>query len=277
MDLYKMKLLLRGLLVNVFFLMPVLGVAAPSADAIKFWIAHDPGSQAQVSHSAWQELLDRYLDVKNDSGVNRFDYADVSQSDSEKLESYLNYLQKFDPRLLNRQEQLAYWINLYNAVTAKVVLDEYPVDSIREIRFLTSPFGPWDKNLVEVAGEALSLNDIEHGILRPIWQDPRIHFVVNCASIGCPNLAPLAYTTENTERLMEQSAIDFINHTRGVLVGDDLVLSSIFDWYSSDFGANQSEVLSYINKFYNGPKKSVLLENKIKIQYQYDWALNKPD
>jgi hypothetical protein len=272
-----MKFLLRGLITSALILMSTLGAAAPKADLIEFWIAHDPNSQTQVSHAAWQKLLDRYLDAKNDSGVNRFDYAAVSEDDSKKLESYLTSLKKLDPRLLNHEEQFAYWINFYNALTVKVVLDEFPVDSIRDIRSLRSLFGPWDKNLVKVAGKKLSLNDIEHRILRPIWQDPRIHFVVNCASIGCPNLAPEAFTADNTERLMERAAIDFINHKRGVEIGDKTVLSSIFDWYASDFGANQSEILSYIGEYYDGADEPKLLEKDLKIKYQYDWALNKPD
>ena len=272
-----MKFLLRGLLTSVLVLMSTLVVAAPKADLIKFWKAHDPDSQTQVSHAIWQDLLDQYLDAKSDSGVNRFDYAAVSKEDFKKLELYLKSLQKLDPRSLSRQEQLPYWINFYNALTAKVVLDKFPVDSIREIRFLTSPFGPWDKNLVRVAGQKLSLNDIEHGILRPIWQDPRIHFVVNCASIGCPNLAPKAFTADNAEKLMEQSAIDFINHKRGVFIDGYVILSSIFDWYGSDFGANQSEILFYLSEYYEGADTPKLLEKDLNIQYQYDWGLNKPD
>lgn len=272
-----MNFLLRGLLMSVFALMSIPSGAAPKADLIKFWSAHDPDSQAQVSHVAWQDLLDRYLDAKGDSGVNRFDYAAVSKDDSKKLGFYLNSLQKLDPRSLSREEQFPYWVNFYNALTVKVVLDEFPVDSIRDIRFLTSLFGPWDKNLVEVADKKLSLNDIEHRILRPIWRDPRIHFVVNCASIGCPNLAPEAFTAANTERLMESSAIAFMNHKRGVDIGDKVILSSIFDWYGADFGSNQSEILSYVSEYYDGADKPKLLEKDVKIQYQYDWDLNKPN
>ena len=257
-------------------LLSINASAAPSADAQEFWTKYDQDSTVEVSHDAWQELLDTYLDADHDSGVNRFDYGAVSKKDRASLDSYLDSLQALDPRSLNKDEQLAYWINFYNALTVQVVLEEYPVESIRKIRFLTSPFGPWDKNLVEVQGEDLSLNDIEHGILRPIWQDPRIHFAVNCASIGCPNLDEEVFTAANADELMEAAASSFINHARGVEVkGTELVLSSIFDWYGGDFGSNEQEIVAYLAKYSEGD--SAELEVITKVSYQYDWNLNKAD
>jgi len=250
--------------------------AAPDAEAQEFWTKHDPSSEVEVSHDAWQNLLDTYLDAEHASGVNRFDYGAVSEADRAALDGYLDSLQALDPRTLNKGEQLAYWINFYNALTAQVVLEEYPVDSIRSIRFLTSPFGPWDKNLVKVQGKKLSLNDIEHGILRPIWKDPRIHFAVNCASIGCPNLDEEAFTAANADELMEAAAKSFINHSRGVeLEGETLILSSIFDWYGGDFGANEQEIVAYISRFYDGDRSG--LASVSQFEYQYDWDLNKAE
>jgi len=250
--------------------------AAPESEAQEFWTKHDQNSTTEVSHDAWQDLLDTYLDADHQSGVNRFDYAGVSKEDRASLDDYLDALQDLDPRKLNKNEQLAYWINFYNALTVQVILEEYPVDSIRSIRFLTSPFGPWDKNLVKVQGKKLSLNDIEHGILRPIWQDPRIHFAVNCASIGCPNLDEEVFTASNADELMQAAASSFINHTRGLEVkGNTLVLSSIFDWYGGDFGSNEKEIIAYLAKFYQGDAAE--LSAISDVSYQYDWNLNKPD
>ena len=249
--------------------------AAPESEIQEFWMAHDEQSSIEVSHQAWQDLLDKYLDDDHESGVNRFDYSAVGDADRKLLDGYLDDLQAVDPRTLSRDEQLAYWINFYNALTAQVVVDEYPVSSIRKIRFLTSPFGPWDKNLVSVQGKKLSLNDIEHGILRPIWKDPRIHFAVNCASIGCPNLVGEAFTAENSDDLMDEAASDFINHSRGVEIqGDTLVLSSIFDWYGGDFGNNETEIVAYIAQYFDGDTSQ--LNALSKFEYQYDWDLNKP-
>ena len=143
---------------------------------------------------------------------------------------------------LNRGEQLAYWINFYNALTVQVILDHYPTDSILDIKISPGFFsiGPWDKKLVTVEGEELSLNDMEHRILRPIWRDPRIHYGVNCASIGCPNLLTTAYTADNVDGLLTENAVAYVNHPRGAsLQNGALTVSSIYDWFEEDFGGNE--------------------------------------
>ncbi|MFT6725346.1 MAG: hypothetical protein ACJARN_002216 [Arenicella sp.] len=249
--------------------------AAPKAKLQEFWLAHDHTSTIKVSHQAWQAILDKYLDDDHLSGVNRFDYAAVKKADRKSLGDYIDGLQAVDPHTLAKPEQLAYWLNFYNALTVQVVLQDYPVESIRSIRFLSSPFGPWDKNLVKVNNKRLSLNDIEHTILRPIWSDPRIHFAVNCASIGCPNLIGEAFTATNSGQLMEAAASDFINHIRGVELGVRAVrLSSIFDWFSDDFGVSEPELVSYLNQYLDGQK--IKFTGDTKLEYHYDWALNKP-
>jgi len=262
------------------FMIAASANAAPNAKVLEFWKTSDERSSMIVSHSDWQALLDKYLDTSTASGVNLFGYDDVSRADKKNLKSYLKRLSAIDPRTLNKAEQFSYWVNLYNALTIDVVLDAYPVESIKDIRFLSSLFGPWDKNLIKIAGNKLSLNDIEHGILRPIWQDPRIHFAVNCASIGCPNLQAKAFTAKNADELLENAASEFINHRRGVELSQrGVTLSSIFDWYGSDFGENQSELLEYIADYYVGDQPSEgnieHLESVENLSFQYDWQLNE--
>ncbi|MGI9290637.1 MAG: DUF547 domain-containing protein, partial [Gammaproteobacteria bacterium] len=179
----------------------------------------------------------------------------------------------------NRAEQQAYWINLYNALTVEEILANYPVKSIRKIDSAILGLGPWNKPVVTVAGIGLSMNDIEHRILRPIWRDPRIHFVVNCASLGCPNLVAEAYTVANTERLLESGGREFINHPRGAAFDKKgrLQLSSIFNWYDTDFGENQQQRLDYLARFAEPELAAQLSGYTGKIRYDYDWALNEPD
>ena len=152
---------------------------------------------------------------------------------------------------LNRVEQKAYWINLYNALTVKVVLGRHPVKSIRDIRLggLFSS-GPWDARLATVEGEKVSLNDIEHRILRPIWRDNRIHYAVNCASVGCPNLAAEPYTAANTERLLDEGARAYVNHPRG-LFGEKgrITASRIYDWYREDFAASEKGLVDHFRSY----------------------------
>ncbi len=261
--------------VSFLLLFSLAAHAAPSSDAWEIWQASNDSDDRSISHKAWQEVLNAYLSDNEPDGVNRFAYGGVSADDKKKLEAYLDALSKVDPRLFNRDQQFAYWVNLYNALTVNLVIDEYPVKSIRKIRFLTSPLGPWDKSLIKVAGIKLTLNDIEHRILRPIWNDPRIHFAVNCASIGCPNLQKQAFTADNSEDLLEQAADEFINHSRGIeRQGEQLVLSSIFDWYGGDFGDNQEQMVGYFED-YLAPENQAKVQNYREIEFQYDWSLNE--
>ena len=170
----------------------------PKPKLIPAWDASDESSVDHIDHDSWQNLLDRYLRVHS-SGINRFDYAGLKASakDTAGLADYLANLQKLDPREYSRAEQKAYWINFYNALTVQVVLEAYPVESIRDISdsFLGGLMfsGPWEDVVAQVAGLDLTLDNIEHSILRPIYRDNRIHYGVNCASLGCPNLLPTAF------------------------------------------------------------------------------------
>ena len=148
---------------------------APKASLWEKWLAHDARSRTTVDHDAWQDFLDKYVSAHED-GVNRVAYGTVSKPDKSALDGYIVRMTAVPVAKLSRAEQLAFWINLYNALTVKVILTHYPVESIRDIDISPGLFsdGPWDKKLIEIDGEMLSLNDIEHRILRPIWRDPRI-------------------------------------------------------------------------------------------------------
>src|SRR6185503_17839522 len=130
------------------------------------------------------------------------------------LDAYVEKMQGVAIRTFCRPEQRAYWANLYNATTVKVVLDHYPVDSIMKINISPGLFakGPWKKKLLKVEGEEVSLDDVEHRILRPIWKDPRTHYSVNCASLGCPNLQPHAFTAATLDAMLDEAARGYVNH-----------------------------------------------------------------
>ena len=242
---------LRSVFRPVLFLALVFfsaaATAVPKAELWTLWLDHAPDSTVEIDHSAWQRFLDSYL-TPHEDGVNRVDYASVTEEARSQLQAYLDNLTASDPRLLSRDEQLAYWVNLYNALTVEVVLRHPGKGSILRMRYGLLSIGPWAEPLIEVAGNELSLNDIEHRILRPIWQDHRIHYVVNCASLGCPNLNQLAYTSENIASLLAAAEAEFINHPRGVTFPDDgrLRLSSIFKWYRADFATSQRELLDHL-------------------------------
>ncbi len=252
--------------------------AAPQADLWPRWQAYGPGSDRVVDHSAWERFLAKYLVTSHPSGINCVEYGEVSAVDKQMLKSYLDDLQQVPVSQLNRNEQKAYWINLYNAATLDIVLDHYPVSSITKVNLSSGLFsrGPWEAKILKIEGQEVSLNDIEHRILRPIWKDPRVHYAVNCASIGCPNLQDRAYTSKNTEVLLEKGAREYINHPRGAAFeGKKLVLSSIYDWFQEDFGGSDQGVLRHLRR-YAAPDLAGKLESfSGRIDYQYDWSLNE--
>ncbi|MEM7020304.1 MAG: DUF547 domain-containing protein [Pseudomonadota bacterium] len=266
------------MLVFLFGVITCTVKAAPGSNLLGFWVQSNEKNQNAIDHQPWQQLLDRYLITKTSDEVYRFDYAKVTTEDKHLLAGYLKHLQGLDPRLYARVTQKAYWINLYNALTVQVILSNYPVDSIKDIKTSLLDFGgPWNDKVATVAGQALTLNDIEHGILRPIWQDNRIHYAVNCASLGCPNLWPQVYTAENTESLLEQAARNYINHSRGVSLNNGkLTVSSIFDWYQEDFDDSEAGVLTHLQKYAEPDLKKQLSSYQGRLHYDYDWQLNAP-
>lgn len=257
--------------------MGLSAAAAPKAEFWPRWQGHDPQSQIRVDHSAWARFLVKYLVIGKPEAVNLVRYGAVTPADKQSLEGYLAALAAIPVTQLNRSEQKAYWINLYNALTVKTVLDHFPVKSIREIKSGWLSPGPWDLKLVKVEGVELSLNDLEHRILRPIWQDNRVHYAVNCASLGCPNLQPEPFTSENSEELLERGARQYVNHPRGVrLEQGRLVLSSIYDWFDSDFGGSETALRAHLETFAAPELAANLKTYRGSITYQYDWDLNQP-
>jgi len=230
-----------------------------------------------VDHSAWDRMLAAHI-VASPDGINRFSYGRVTAADKRTLKTYLAALEGAKVTVLKPGEQRAFWINLYNALTIDVVLDHYPVKSIKDIAIGPGLFtsGPWGRPLVTVEGRKLSLDNIEHDILRKVWRDPRVHYAVNCASIGCPNLMAKAFTGGDLDDMLTQGARDYINHPRGARVGDGrLRLSQIYSWYRKDFGASEAELLRHLS-VYAGPGLKKHLAGIDRIAgYDYDWSLNE--
>jgi hypothetical protein len=244
-------------------------LAAPAARLIDpRWTRFGSGD---VDHAAWDAILERHLRRGGD-GVARFDYAGASLG---AVNGYVADLEAIDPTGLTGGAAFAYWVNLYNAATVQVVLEAWPVSSIRRIGGTLLAPGPWRRPFLTVAGQSLSLDDIEHGILRPIWREPRIHFAVNCASIGCPDLAPRAWAAPRLEPMLEEATRRFINHPRGARVENRrLTVSSIFHWYAGDFGGTDAAVIAYLRRHAEPPLAAALEDVTRIAAHQYDWALN---
>lgn len=248
--------------------------SGPAAELDPFWNQVSSTSTEQMDHSQWQSVLDDYL-VEDESGVNLFDYEGLQVDGDARLDRYVNDLREIDPRKLNKGEQMSYWINLYNALTVRLVAENYPVASITELGDSLLSRGPWDDEIVTVADRALSLNDIEHRILRPVFKDHRIHFAVNCASIGCPNLSARAFTAADLDQLLSQAATHFLNHPRGLQFdGDTLRLSKIFQWFQDDFGGDEQQMLQTLTLYLEPEIASKVGQFTGELEYAYDWALN---
>ena len=241
----------------------------------RHWAKADTGSRATVDHGAWDDFLGTYV-TTDAAGVNRVDYAAVTAPDRAALDAYLDRLQATETGRLSPDEQLAFWVNLYNARTVALILDNYPVDSIRDITFGLLSFGPWDEPLLTVEGRPLSLNDVEHAIIRPIWADQRVHYVLNCAAAGCPNLGLRAYTGATIDGAMEAAARSYVNDPRGVSFDAEgrLIVSKIYGWFREDFGGDQQGVLAELRR-HADPALLDRLDGRDAVDgYDYDWSLN---
>ena len=248
-------------------------LGAPSAQLWPLWEAHNPQANIEPDHSPWQALL-RATVVQLADGRTGVQYSAYDSARRTQLRQYLEQMAQLDPRQFNRATQMAYWINLYNALTVQVVLDHPGKNSILRMGGGWLPRGPWDNTVITVAAQPLTLNDIEHRILRPIWQDHRIHFAVNCASIGCPNLAADAYDPKQLEAQLNAAEASFLGHPRGLRLEDGrLILSSIFDWYMSDFAADRSGLLNYLASVRTDLAPQ-LRRYQGNIKFEYDWSLN---
>lgn len=212
-----------------------------------------------IDHKQWNALVQKHV-----SGKGNVDYKGFKK-DAVALQSYLNVLAKNLPeKSWSKNAVLAYWINAYNAYTVKLILDNYPVKSIKKID------SPWDMEFFTLGSKKYSLGEIEHKILRKM-NEPRIHFAINCASFSCPNLANEAYTETELEKQLETVARSFVNDkTKNTITPDKIEISSIFDWFSGDF-KTKGTLIDFLNKY-----SSVKINKSAKVKYkEYNWNLNE--
>ncbi len=224
----------------------------------------------------WQQFLLRYVDTTSADRINRVLYAAITETDKAGLEAFVAAQQEVMVPSLSRMSQKAFWINLYNAQVIAIAVRHYPFKSILDLRLE----GDSTHNIFQIRNlrsgdQELSLDDIEHRILHDGFHDPRIHFALNCASIGCPNLANVPFTADNIDPLMAKSSRDFLGTPRGAVFEDStLLLSRIFEWYRKDFGNKDVVVLATLAHYADPALRQRLQNYRGKLTYQYDWSLN---
>ncbi|MEZ5985971.1 MAG: DUF547 domain-containing protein [Hyphomonas sp.] len=223
-------------------------------------------------HAAWTCLLKKYVTAGTD-GVNRVDYAALKANPEDRA-TLDTYIASFADMDLSGTDPgtFAAWANLYNAVTVRYIVEAYPTGSIRD-GYLFG--GPWKKIKVMADGESVSLDEIEHAILRPRFRNPLVHYAINCAAISCPNLQPKAWEADTLEEDLAAAARAYINDPRGVTItGRGLNVSSIYDWFEADFGRSKQAVIEHLLKYADAELATEIRANPRIRAYEYDWSLN---
>jgi hypothetical protein len=213
---------------------------------------------AQIDHTLWDKLLSKYVSAEGKVNYQGFKKDPL-------FAQYLNILSKAKlSDKFSSNERKAFWINVYNAFTIKLITDNYPVKSIRDIE------GAWDKKFIDIGGQKYSLNQVENEVLRPVFKDARIHFAINCAAISCPRLHNKAFTAANVEELLQKLTSDFINNPAfNSITASGAKISQIFEWYAVDFVGPQG-IIGFLNTY-----AKVKANPNAKISYfEYNWALN---
>ncbi len=258
--------LMRYLLL-AFVVMSMTSCASTAINLFNKKIKPVEGMSEPISHDIWDDLLERHVQADGN-----MDYNALSK-ERDKFDQYITLLEANHPNPMHwsKDESIAYWINAYNAFTVQQVLDHYPIGSIKDIKGgITFISSIWDQKFINIEGREYDLNNIEQGILRKYYKEPRIHFAVNCASISCPPLANFAFTGDELEEQLDLMTRMFLADTsKNIITPDRLELSKIFNWYKGDFTDGQN-LQEYINKY-----TSVNVDRKAKIKFlPYDWGLN---
>jgi hypothetical protein len=242
------------------------------------WEVNNPLSKEVISHQLWDEFLKLHV-ITNEEGINVLSYASFSPKDRKLIKEYLKRMSEIDIDGYNRNEQLAYWINVYNALTIQTVASYYPIGNIQEINITPGLFssGPWGGTLIHIKKSPLSLDDINNRIIRPIWNDPRTLYALTDATLGAPNMANRAYQGETINEQLNEAALSYVNSLRGVqVVEGKLIVSKLYDWYEEDFGDSKKNVIKHLSQFAKEPLHTQLKHINSIDSYIYNWHLNSP-
>lgn len=212
------------------------------------------------NHDVWNTLLQKHVSDQGNVNYKGF------KADKTKFNSYLKLLSETPPQdAWSKDETLAYWMNVYNAFTVKLILDNYPTKSIKDID------GPWNQRFIKIGTKWYTLNDVEHKIIRKM-DEPRIHFALVCAAVSCPRLYNKAFTAKDLESDFVLLTKEFLNDpSKNELSENEIKLSKIFKWYGGDFKTKDTSLIDFLNKY-----SDVTISDKAKKSYKdYNWTLNE--
>jgi len=232
-----------------------------------------PNMDSDISDRTFNDVLNSYVDNEG-----RVDYNSIRENPF-ALQPFLDFVGSFSPQFNpelfpTNNDKKAYWINTYNGLMIQTVIENPEISSVKEIGW---GYGVFWRKKYKVGGELLTLNHIEHKILRGQYNDPRIHFAINCASNSCPPIGHRIVTGINLDQQLNDKTRDFINNPANVMVDHKkrmIVLSKIFKWYKKDFESGGTTLVDYLNKYRDEP----ILKSSYMIIFQdYDWGLNASD
>ncbi len=226
-------------------------------------------------HSAFDAILETVVDERG-----FVDYAALA-AEPAALDAYLAGLAAADPSKLSDADRLAFWLNVYNAYTLKLAADNYPIESLHDVVsgvFIPLVNTPFKVEFVVVGGETMTLDKVEHGIIRPEFEEPRIHFALVCAAYSCPPLRAEAYVGDRLDAQLDEQARRFLYNPDKNRVPDDeetIRLSKIFDWFGGDFGDNDDELQRFLAPYFEGEVRETLEAGGYGVGFlKYDWSLN---
>lgn len=229
----------------------------------------------QTLYDPWARVLSGYVD---EEGL--VDYTGLGGAGYDDLKTFIRTIGSTDPSGFSETEQLAFWINAYNAITVYQVVQRYPIENVREVGILFGLVGGFFKQEYRVANRELSLDNIEHDILRPTYNDPRIHWTLVCAAFGCPRLLRRPYVATDLDPMLTELSFEFMASPRAMYIDNDNVLlwvSSYFDWYGGDFEVQAGSIIDYILVHAPTDKAAWIREHRdtMRVQFiDYDWTLN---
>jgi hypothetical protein len=259
---------------NIFLLVALLGIGVCNSQKeevleqhlANYEVSYKPVQQEHVQvdkgafdHSLFDQLLKKYV---NKNGV--VNYAGIKKY-QKPLKDYLESIRMHTPDdRWSREDELAYYMNAYNAMTIDLIVRNYPLQSIKDIK------DPWEQRHWRIGEKSISLEEIEHEILRKM-NEPRIHFGINCASFSCPPLMDEAFTAAKVDAQLQRLAVQFINDSkRNKITADRVEVSNIFKWFKKDFTKN-GDLINFLNKYSKVP-----IDKNARVRYMdYDWSLNE--
>ncbi len=246
--------------------------AAPQNLSRRTWA--ELGGDAPL-YAPWARVLETYVD---EEGL--VDYAGLARTGRADLEAFMSVIAATDPSTFSEPEQIAFWINAYNATTVYQVVERYPLESVRDVGSLFGLVGGFFKQPYPIAGQERTLDNVEHDILRPAYDDARIHWTLVCAAFGCPRLLRRPYVGADLDPLLTELSFEFMANERAIQIDEDtgtLHLSSYFDWYGGDFEAEAGDIVDYVLQYAPTEKAAWIRANRDRLRVRfldYDWTLN---